>query len=390
MAEVLRDAGYRTQIYATNGHIIVRNGFHQGFDGFEGIRFDRFTFDLVSLRERVLPSLVCGGARGILGTRSLCDLFNRAYGRLYDPGVVKWQGNGPRITEDGKRFLRLHEDERFFLWLYYMEPHTTYHPSKPFRPLPSEISPDRKQFLSHLGFWDLNGEEFIRPVDLQALISLYDGEIVDVDRLVGEVLDELERQGLTDRTVVILNSDHGEELSDHGDFTHGHTMYDELVRVPLIISGPGVKTPGRMVETQVRLLDLLPTVCDIADAAVPAEAKGRSLMPFLEGGQAMDELPAFSESLHTSIFEEKAVRQNGYKLIYDVKREEVELYHVQSDPHEQVDLADQEPEIAESMLADLKAWMVQSARTATELPRKRPMVQTLDDELRQQLRDAGY
>ena len=99
---------------------------------------------------------------------------------------------------------------------------------------------------------------------------------------------------------------------------------------------------------------------------------------------------AFSEALHTSIFEKKAIRYDGYKLIYDIEHETVELYNVQVDPYEQVNLVDQKPEIVKTMLADLKAWMVQSARTATELPRQRPIVQTLDDEMRQRLRDAGY
>jgi arylsulfatase A-like enzyme len=298
---------------------------------------------------------------------------------------------GPVATDSGLRFLRLHGDERFFLWLYYMEPHTIYDPDQPFRPLPADITPSREKFLRALTFGPLGdaGTETIRPVDLQALLSLYDGEIAAVDALVGEVLTELENQGLADRTVVILLSDHGEEFLDHGDYTHGHTLYDELLRVPFIVSGPAVKAPGRMVKTQVRLLDLVPTVCEIAGAPIPEEAGGRSLFPFLNG-EEMEELPAFSESLHTTIFQKKSIRHDGYKLIYDIESGDLELYDLRSDPREQVNLADQAPEVAAEMLAELQAWMVRSAQAAAELPRQRPVSQVMSDEMRQRLRDAGY
>jgi arylsulfatase A-like enzyme len=384
LAEALHDAGYHTQAFATNWHIIAREGFNQGFDGFESIRFDRLAFDRSALHERTLVWLMCQAST------TLCDRFDRGYDRLYDPGVVLWKRNDPLITQKGLEFLRWHKDERFFLWLYYIEPHSPYSPPRSFRPLPDEITPARERFLRQQSVSDLKGrQENIRPVDLQAMLSLYDGEIAATDALVGQVMHELERQGLVENTLVILLSDHGEEFLDHGNFTHGHTLYDELVRVPFIISGPGVQTPGRTVQTQVRLLDLLPTVCDLAGVPVPPEAKGHSLRPLLQGAE-MDELAAFSESLHSSVFQIKSIRQDGYKLIYDPTYETVELYDVRQDPREQVNLADAKPEIVEAMLPDLKTWIVQSAQTATELPRQRPLTHSLDDEMRQRLRDAGY
>jgi arylsulfatase A-like enzyme len=383
LAEALRNAGYRTQGYTTNVHVSTKNGHAQGFDSFVDLRY-QLSFDIWSLHQRALYWLL---GRDPTGTG--CKLFDLGYDQLFDPPLVRRRRSGPTVTYYGKRFLQLHRDERFFLWLYYMEPHTVYNPSKPFRPMPDEVSPARQRFLRTLDLPTLSGEEVIRPADLQALVSLYDGEIVDVDAMVGEVLDELERQGLAGRTVVIVNSDHGEEFQDHGDFTHGHTLYDELLRVPFIISGPTVEVPGRRVETQVSLLDLVPTVCEIAGAPIPEEAEGRSLVPLLRG-EEMEELPVFSEVLHTTIFQRKSVRHDGYKLIYDIERETAELYDVRADPREQVDLAEEKLEVVGEMLAELEAWIVYNARVATELPRQRAMSQTMDDETRQQLRDAGY
>jgi arylsulfatase A-like enzyme len=385
LAEVLRQNGYRTQALVTNQLVTARDGFFQGFDNYVYAR-PGYAFDRYRMHEEPLVGWMCRLAIG--GRKPLCAWFDWGYTLLFDPWLVP-NNHGERVNHYVQRFLKLHKDERFFLWLFYMEPHINYDPKQPFRPLPAEISPQRERFLRYLYMWDLSGEELLRPVDTQALLSLYDGEIVDVDALIGQVMDELEQKGLLDRTVVIFTADHGEEFMDHGDFTHGHTLYDELVRVPLIVSGLAVGAPGRTVETQVSLLDLVPTVCDIAGAPIPEEVEGRSLVPLLRG-EEMEELPAFSEVLHTTIFQKKSIRHDGYKLIYDIESEAVELYDVRDDPGEQVDLAEQEPEIVARMMTNLEAWMVHSAQVAAELPRQRPLSETLDEETRQRLRNAGY
>jgi arylsulfatase A-like enzyme len=386
LAEIFQDAGYRTHGYAANPLISPKNWFDQGFDHFVDAR-DKFAFDLEEMEKRTLPGLVCQDSVEAPYARSLCKLFGLGHSQIAEPRLG-WHGDR-WITEYGVRFLRQHKNERFFLWLFYVGPHAAYDPPEPFRPLPDEISAGRERYLRTLTTWLRFGGEIIRPVDRQALVSLYDGEIVYTDSLVGQVLDELDRLGLADRTLVVLNADHGEEFADHGGYSHGHTLYDEQVHVPFIISGPGVEAAGRRVETQVRLLDLVPTVCEIAGVPTPEEAEGRSLVPFLRG-EEMEELPAFSEALLRTVFEKKAIRHNGYKLVYDVRRETMELYDLRADFQEQVNLAKQEPETAEAMLADLDAWMVRSAQVATELPRERPLRQALDEEMRERLRDAGY
>jgi arylsulfatase A-like enzyme len=264
-----------------------------------------------------------------------------------------------------------------------------YDPPSPYRPLPAEITSQRERRLRYPGKWLEEHPEEVQAADRQALVALYDGEIAYVDRLVGQVLDELESQGLADQTVIILNADHGEEFADHGRYGHCcESVYDELVRVPFIVSGPGVGEPGRRVETRVRLLDLVPTVCEIAGVPTPGEAEGRSLVPFLRGDE-MEELPAFSE-----LPLKMAVHYGDYKLIYSTddegQDESIELYDVEADPRELVNLADQEPEIVERMWGDLRAWRERSNQVATELPVAGTMNEDIEEEMRQRLRDAGY
>jgi arylsulfatase A-like enzyme len=386
LAEVLHDAGYRTQAYVTNSLLSTDHRFHQGFDDFLVTRH-QYQFDLILLRGRTLVKWICGGSDKSSLARQTCKLFDKGYDQLFD-AQLGW-GRGALVSEDGINFMRMHKDERFFLWLYYIDPHARYDPPEPFHPLPEEITPGREKTLRNVVKKLHFASETLSPVDLEALVSLYDGEIMYVDALIGQVLDELDRLGLTDRTVIVLNADHGEEFYDHGDFTHGHALYDELVRVPLIISGPGVEAVGRRVDTQVRMLDMMPTVCELAGVPIPEEAQGRSLVPFLQG-QDMEELPAFSEALLRTIYERKSIRYNGYKLIHDVERGDVELYDLRADPLEKVNLAEEEPELVETMLAELNNWMVRSARLATEMPRLRSLREAVDEEMERRLQEAGY
>jgi arylsulfatase A-like enzyme len=388
LAEVLQDAGYRTQAYVTNSIVAPRKKFDQGFDDFV-VTQSPFSFDLSALHERTLIEFACDKSKRISYVQPLCRLFDQGYRQLF--GLQLTWGLGWPVSEYGTRFLQQHKDERFFLWLYYVDPHARYDPPVPFGSLPSEVTRAREQTLRATAKKRRLKGTVRNEAELEALVALYDGEIVYVDSLVGQVLDELDRQGLTDRTMIIVNADHGEEFMDHGNYTHGHALYDELLRVPLIISGPVVETPGRRVETQVSMLDLLPTACEIAGAPVPAEAEGRSLVPLLRG-EEIEELPAFSEAMLRGVTdsEKKSIRYNGFKLIYSTETGAVELYDLQTDPVEQVNLAEQEPAIVERMLTELQAWMAHTAEVAAELPRQRPLSGTMDEETRQQLRDVGY
>src|SRR5262249_61854 len=104
--------------------------------------------------------------------------------------------------------------------------------------------------------------ETLDDADRRRVVDLYDGEIHVDDRLVGSVLDALARLGLDRRTLVVLLSDHGEELFERGTIGHGHSLYDELVRVPLVVRFPD-GAPGRRVPQQVRAMDVFPTVLEV-------------------------------------------------------------------------------------------------------------------------------
>ena len=207
--------------------------------------------------------------------------------------------------------------------------------------------------------------------DVEGLTALYDGEIQRVDGLVGELGSLLDASGLRDRTLVVFTSDHGQELLDHGGYTFSHTLYNEVLRVPLIIAGPQVVASGRSVETPVSTLDLVPTLAQVGGAPLPAEIEGTSLLPSLQGG-ILAEKPIFGESMYRVPQELKAIYRDGYKLIYNLDDGTSELYDLGVDPGEQQDLIDRSLGVAGALTSELLEWMAYSAQVAHTLPRTAP------------------
>ena len=208
------------------------------------------------------------------------------------------------------------------------------------------------------------------PQDVEGLTALYDGEVHRVDRLVGGLTGQLEAMGLTDRTLVVLTSDHGQEFMEHGGYTYGHSLYDEVLQVPLILAGPGISA-GESVDRQVALQDLAPTLVEIAGAAALPEAEGRSLVPALHG-QALEERPIFAESLYRVPQDLKSIRRDGLKLIYNVDDNQIELYDLKIDPGEQQNLAAEAADVSQALLDELLNWMDHTTEVGRELPRSAP------------------
>jgi arylsulfatase A-like enzyme len=383
LAEALQVSGYRTQAYVTNGHLVPANGYAQGFDGYVAPEPGR-PYGLDRLRtETVIAGLACRHVPLV------CGLFDRGYRLLFDRLLVM-ENEGDRVNDQARRFIRLHHDEQFFLWLHYMEPHAAYRPSLAFGDLPPSVDAGREGFLRTWQPSNKTVPTVLRSEDVTALLALYDGEVLDVDRWVGGIWDEIEAQGLADRTLLVITADHGDEFGEHGDYGHGHTVYQELNWVPLIVVGPPVATPGRVVETPVPLLDIMPTLLDVAGAPVPELIRGQSLLPVLQGAEPSPR-PIYSESpARRSSYDDKALRLGDYKLVYDVKLDRLELYDLHSDPGEQLDLSAAEPQRAAAMREDLRAWTASALETWASLPQADRGAEELDEAMEDALRQIGY
>ena len=214
------------------------------------------------------------------------------------------QRGGADTLAAAERWLDTVRSPRFFLFLHLYEPHTPYAPP------------------ARYGRYE--------P---------YDGEIAYSDELVGRLVASLKRRSLYDPALIILLSDHGEGLGDHGEMEHGIFLYSETIRVPLIIKRPSQASAGRRVVDAVQHIDLLPTVLDLAGAPRPAGLRGRSLTPLLDGG-SLPEQGIYAEALysryHFGWSELYALTESRFRFIRAPREE---LYDIQADAGERHDLA---------------------------------------------------
>ncbi len=226
------------------------------------------------------------------------------------------------------------EQKRIVVWLHLLAPHRPYLP-------PEEFSPARGG--DHIHF----------------MSARYNGEVMAEDILVGKALDAIARHVGLDRSLIIFCADHGEEFWEHGSNEHGHSMYGEVIRVPLIICSPGLPH-GLTVKQHVSTIDILPTILDITKTS-PAKGwgiadkfAGHSLLPLLlEGNPDRDWHPLYSEGVLYGSTKRSLIIDN-HKLIYDQKHDHWSLYDIGVDPGETEDLAADHPELTATMRRELE------------------------------------
>jgi arylsulfatase A-like enzyme/tetratricopeptide (TPR) repeat protein len=224
---------------------------------------------------------------------------------------------------------------RLFLWLHLYDPHDPYEPPEPYASRYAD-----------------------RP---------YDGEVAFSDELVGRLDDALARLGLRDETLLVVTSDHGEGLGEHGETLHGFFTYQTTLRIPFLVRGPGVKPGGRITST-VRLVDVFPTVLEILGLAPPpgTQLAGTSFATALRGEAQVREPVTFAESLvpllHFGWSDLRVVREGRWKYIQAPRPE---LYDLARDPGERENLVAKEGPRAEAMRAALGRALDEERRTAT-------------------------
>jgi arylsulfatase A-like enzyme/Flp pilus assembly protein TadD len=240
------------------------------------------------------------------------------------------QKSGDIVTTEASAWLREHP--HFFAWVHLYDPHDPYEPP---------------------GKYAVQYAE--RP---------YDGEVAWSDELVGRLLTVLRDTQRLDNTLVVVTSDHGEGLGEHGEDVHGYFVYESTLRVPLVFRGPGI-TPGTRIDALTRSVDLFPTLLELAaiETREPA-GPGRSLAPALRGERIGDE-PSFAESLlplvHFGWSDLRTVRDGRWKYILAPRPE---LYDLERDPAENINLAEREPSRARAMRAGLEEWLRLEQRSA--------------------------
>jgi arylsulfatase A-like enzyme/Flp pilus assembly protein TadD len=259
-----------------------------------------------------------------------------------------------QVVDEALKWLSRNPNRPFFLWVHLYDPHAPYNPPEPFA----------SRYLS-------------QP---------YDGEIAFADAQVGRLFAFLRRQGVFDPSLLVLASDHGESLGEHGEQTHGFFIYDSTLHIPLIIKVPG--TPPRVVRDEVSLVDVMPTLLQAVKIPVPASVQGRSLLGLILGRPAANTSNLYAESylplLHFGWNPLRSVRWQGWKFIETARPE---LYNTRTDNKEVRNLFSTQQARAQELRDRLNRLVRLFAPQSGELPaRKEP----IDLALAEALRSLGY
>jgi arylsulfatase A-like enzyme len=276
-------------------------------------------------------------------------------------------------------WLRKNGRYRFFGYLHYMDAHGPYDPPAPYRPAPpAGVRPRIARGDVH-GF-PVDGRRGRGPLsatELSHLRALYDAQIRYWDAQLAGLLDGLYAAELRAPTVVIVTSDHGEEFMEHGGLNHGRHLYDEVIKVPLIVAGPGIRR-GR-VPQQVDGIDVFPTVMGLLGINGPQSLPGENVLAGPVGRPALSETRRRDRQGGTTDL--IALRTPRWKLIYAPAAKRFELYDLRDDPGERIDRFGTVPEGA-TLARDLEAWMHDAPPP--------PEMAGRDPDYREKLRALGY
>jgi len=335
LAELLSDHGYTTAAMVNNPFLNPEFGLDRGFE---------------------LYDYAFGNNAGIRRAEEMVDL------------AVGW--------------IDRQQDAPFFLVLHLFDPHMNYDAPEPFHGRFTDDIPSQLE----LPVEELNAIRAqtmpLDKLDRQFIRAAYDEEIAYVDHELDRFLEALEQRGLLERGLVLFTSDHGEELFDHGGFEHGHALWQELIHVPLIAWGAGVR-PGR-VTTPVSLVDVAPTLLEFAGVELTDEVEGRSLLDSLRGGNPPGDRTLYAEqNLYGT--ELKTALDWPYKLIVNPESGDRWLFDLDANPGERLLPWDEHAEKADDLQRALLQRLERDLAARTEQTPAELGSDTLE-----QLRSLGY
>ena len=352
LAESFRQAGYRTAAFTADGYVAASFGFSQGFE----------LYDESDDREH--------------------DALSRTLGLALD-------------------WLRREGDTPYFMFLHTYEAHSPYtHAEKADPSLKGRLSTR----FTNLEIEDIRHDRLtLTPDERRWVQQLYDGDVAYLDALIGAFFDTLRKEGILDRAILVVVSDHGEDLWDHSverSPGHGHSLYQELIHVPLFVRWPDSLRGGARIATRVSLLDVAPTLLELAGLPPNPEYRGRSLAAACRTGTEPETIPVTAES--TEYGPDRFAGFDGrYKVIFTPWPEEknmgvgltvapLEVFDLEADPFEQHDLSARLGELPPSLLhliATVRARAVAEKPSASE---GSDAVETPSEELMERLRALGY
>ncbi len=283
------------------------------------------------------------------------DVYDDHYGSRVVPEMAFLERRADQVNKNAVEWISDNSHRPFFAWIHYFDPHAPYDPPSPF------------------------AEEYNRRP--------YDGEIAYTDHVLGKLLEALDQAGLRKNTLIILTSDHGEGLGEHGERTHGIFIYDSTMRVPLIISLPNILPQGLEIDSQVGLVDIMPTILDFLGWEAPPGLQGRSLVPMISGAEPPSQAPLYMESMAPLLGRNwaslQAIRTDEWKYI-DAPIEE--LYDLKNDSGETINVIEEHPGQAGRLRRILNTMIEEKSSPLLEQQAGRE----IDADTKRKLSSLGY
>jgi choline-sulfatase len=353
LSEVYQKAGFKTASFIANGYVSNAFGFDQGWDHYTNY-----------IRE----------ARNT---------------------------NASNVFGEAEGWIEKNKDGRFFVYIQTIDPHVPYDPPAKFLEMydPKPYSGQVQNRRTHLMLDDAkknpNKYAFTKR-DKEHIEALHDGEISYHDEYFGKFLAKLSEFGLDENTIIVVTSDHGEEFQEHGSWGHGHSVYQELLGVPLMFRWPGVIPGNTRIGPAVSTIDIGPTVLEATGVPIPDKFEGRSLLGFMRGDWPPGPYVAFSDFLE----HRRVIRGGDWKMIIRGNLSQV-MFDLGNDYWEQTELDGSKQPIAQRYLRTLHGqflgaqnrgnWLAASSASSSK---KKPALteekQEMTPELCRQLVALGY
>lgn len=351
LSEIYKSGGFKTATFLANGYVSDKFGFKQGWDFYTNyIRENRST-------------------------------------------------EAGNVFKEAGEWINKHKDERFFVYIQTIDPHVPYDPPDSFLKMydaTEYTGPVRPRMTGNqLADAKKNPPKItFNAADKARLEALHDGEISYHDAEFAKFVENLQAWNLFDDMVFVITSDHGEEFDEHGSWGHGHSIYQELLNVPLAVRFPAMEAAGLRVADTVSTMDIAPTVLEASGVAIPEVFEGKSLLGYLRGMPPVGPAVAFSDFLD----DRRVIRAGRYKLVYRANLTAT-LFDLEKDPGEKhdIDPSTAEPvglRYARTLLGqylgaeDRRVWLYGGeGSTSNALPTQ---TADMDPETCEQLRQLGY
>jgi len=318
--------------------------------------------------------------------------LNRGFDEFHEATYNKRAGI---TTAEAIEFVTKNRGETFFLWLHYFDPHTRYDPPSPFSTRYSVLQkslPGEKTLLEKHAWLQIPAlkEHYVpwleNVTDEDYPVGQYCGEIAYMDSELKKLLDRLKTLEIDKETMVVFTADHGEALGEHDIYYDHRGLWEPSVRIPLIIRYPDRLPEGKRVSSPVRCVDIMPTIMDLSGIPLSDAGgiEGVSLVPLIQG-KATGDSPIVSEHAGRCAI---SICRGNWKLIDTYNNMDFlipgkVLYNLETDPEEQVNLYDKEPDIAAELERELEAWWYEKEKGS-------PAPGEISERMRDNLKAMGY